>query len=340
MAIKNTDVLQNRLAVFRATHSVRQAGSLKKGSSGQEGVTKGSVAYYASCIGEEFQRTQESASRIGRLLIEAKESLPHGEWGKLTGETAENGRGLLPFSARTAQMFMAIARSPKLRNPNHGTDLALPVSWRVQYELTKLTDEQWERGLLTGIIHPEMERQDIERLTPIKSGLTDNVVHVARNSGENEWYTPASIIELARRVMGAIDLDPASSAVANEVVGAAVFYDREDNGLEKAWAGRVWINPPYGQPLIAQFTQKLTAHVRTGEVSEAIALVNNATETGWFQDMLVVASGVCFPRGRIQFWQPREEEGTPLQGQAVMYFGRRFRRFESVFSDLGCTLGC
>jgi hypothetical protein len=68
-------------------------------------------------------------------------------------------------------------------------------------------------------------------------------------------------------------------------------------------------------------------------------LVNNATETGWFQDMLSISNGVCFPKGRIQFWQPGEEEGVPLQGQAVLYFGSRFMLFEAVFRSLGCVLG-
>lgn len=158
------------------------------------------------------------------------------------------------------------------------------------------------------------------------------------NSGENEWYTPVSIIRLAKKVMGEIDLDPASSRRANEVVGANRFYDVQDNGLRHPWAGRVWLNPPYAQPLVREFTKKLTLHVLEGDVREAIALVNNATETGWFQDMLEVAHGICFPRGRIQFWQPGEAAGEPLQGQACLYFGERFRRFAAVFSSIGCTL--
>jgi hypothetical protein len=105
--------------------------------------------YYAERIGEEYRRTQESAAMIGRLLIEAKASLPHGEWGKLTGETSMDGCGMLPFSGRAARMFMAIARHPRIGNRKHASDL--PASWMTQYELTRLTDEQWERGLTT---HP------------------------------------------------------------------------------------------------------------------------------------------------------------------------------------------
>ena len=114
--------------------------------------------------------------------------------------------------------------------------------------------------------------------------------HVSHNSLENEWYTPAPIIAAARAVMGGIDLDPASSAKANETVQATTFYSIEDDGLNKEWQGRVWMNPPYAAKLIPAFIDKLS----TSNITQAIVLTNNATETQWGQSCLVSAIVYAF----------------------------------------------
>jgi phage N-6-adenine-methyltransferase len=160
--------------------------------------------------------------------------------------------------------------------------------------------------------------------------------HVAHNSGNNEWYTPVEYIEAARAVLGAFGLDPASSAVANSIVKAKKFYTAEDDGLSKKWKGRVWMNPPYSGDLIGKFTSKLCHHFDEGDIAEAIVLVNNATETAWFQEMLALASAVCFPKGRIRYLDATgQPANAPLQGQAFLYFGSRPEAFKAEFAQFG-----
>jgi phage N-6-adenine-methyltransferase len=162
------------------------------------------------------------------------------------------------------------------------------------------------------------------------------IAHVSHNSGENEWYTPVAYIEAARAVMGGIDTDPASCAQANATVKADKYYDSKADGLTKKWHGRVFMNPPYAQPLIANFARAVAAKFSNKEITEAIVLVNNATETEWFNEMIKHASAICFPNGRIRFVNKEGKPGgAPLQGQAVIYFGSKIQKFISEFKSFG-----
>jgi len=197
--------------------------------------------------------------------------------------------------------------------------------------------EAWQRAIETA---PEgkITGAHIQRVVDEYSGGASRP-HVTHNSGNNEWYTPSEYIEAARRVMGGIDLDPASSEIANKTVQAVTFYTIENDGLLYDWAGRVWMNPPYASHLIGLFANKLAEHVKQGDVSEACVLVNNATETTWFNTLLDVASCVCFIRGRVKFIDAEgKPSGAPLQGQALLYIGPRAQAFGRAFSDLGAVL--
>ena len=164
------------------------------------------------------------------------------------------------------------------------------------------------------------------------------LAHVAQNTGNNEWYTPPEYIEAARAVMGGIDCDPASSEIANRTVKATTFYTIDDDGLRQRWHGRVWMNPPYSQPHIANFADALIEHLDDA-VTEAIVLVNNATETGWFQSLLSRASAACFLRGRIKYLTPQGiPANAPLQGQVILYYGKDTAPFGKVFANLGRVL--
>jgi len=154
-------------------------------------------------------------------------------------------------------------------------------------------------------------------------------------TGENEWYTPEQHVELARKVLGSFDLDPASSHVANRTVQAAQFFSQETNGLEKPWFGKVWLNPPYAQPAIAQFADKMVEEWEAGNVEAAIVLTHNYTDTAWFQKLAHAASAICFTRGRVRFVSPSGELAAPTQGQAFTYFGHDVDAFAAAFGEIG-----
>lgn len=196
----------------------------------------------------------------------------------------------------------------------------------------------WEHAMAEGWAEPATPGRLV--LLPGQSFTTGpDDPHVKNNSGDNEWYTPPAYIRAATEVLGAIDLDPASSAEANEIVGAQRIYTQGDDGLSQPWQGRVWMNPPYAQPLIEHFCEKLVEEFSAGHVPEACVLVNNATETRWFQDMAREAAAICFPKGRVRFWQPGSEEpGAPLQGQAVLYFGGNPAGFLRHFAEFGVVV--
>ena len=173
-------------------------------------------------------------------------------------------------------------------------------------------------------------------------GWIKGTAHVGYNSGDNEWYTPPEYIEAARAVMGDIDLDPASTPEANEIVQAKKIYTESDDGRMQEWNGRVWMNPPYSYEYISDFCEKLSDEFSVGRITEACVLVNNATETYWFQGLCQFAQAICFPAKRIKFWHPaKEEKASPLQGQAVLYFGDNVDLFMDAFRRFGvmCNVG-
>ena len=163
--------------------------------------------------------------------------------------------------------------------------------------------------------------------------------HVSRNSGNNEWYTPPKYIEAARAAMGGIDCDPASCHKANETVGATEFFDVGADGLSQKWRGRVWMNPPYAQPLVQQFCDAALERYASGEIECAIVLLNNATETAFFQRLFRGAAAACFPEGRIRFIDTDgNPSGAPIQGQAILYLGKSVDQFAHHFSTFGTVV--
>lgn len=158
------------------------------------------------------------------------------------------------------------------------------------------------------------------------------MTHIVNNSGNQEHYTPRRFTDSARIVMGGIDLDPASNEVANSWIQAKMFYSIENQGLDEDWKGNVWMNPPYDSKSLKPLADKLF----TSNITQAVVITNNNTDTKIGQAFLQWADAICLVAGRVKFMKPDGTENkTPLQGQIIYYKGVNIELFKQEFSKHG-----
>src|SRR5271170_2863410 len=114
----------------------------------------------------------------------------------------------------------------------------------------------------------------------------ENHQNINADSGSDEYFTPGEIVEAARRVMGEIDLDPASSVLANKRIKAKRIWTISDDGLKQQWFGRVWLNHPFGKSTNKPWILKLAEEYRAGRTQEAICISFASTSEKWFSPLL------------------------------------------------------
>jgi ParB family chromosome partitioning protein len=141
--------------------------------------------------------------------------------------------------------------------------------------------------------------------------------------------------------MGRIDLDPFSSDAANERARARRYFTVEDDAFKQTWfeeQGRVFMNPPYTRKLVDSAIALFLEHLARDEITQGIVLVNNATETRWFQSLARKCSAACFPDRRIAFENvDGKHVSGNTRGQVFFYFGHRIERFREVFGRIGAV---
>lgn len=185
---------------------------------------------------------------------------------------------------------------------------------------------------------PEEQLAALAARTAAKDAPKQPTPIAKKSSGSDEWYTPDWVIAMARSAMGEIDTDPASCAAANGVVNAKTHYTVADDGLSQQWSGRVWLNPPYSRELVDKFVEAVVEKYQSGQIEQACVLVNNATDTDWFHQLLGAASLMCVFKGRIRFWNELDAgASSPRQGQVLLYLGRDEERFKAAFGSAGAV---
>lgn len=182
---------------------------------------------------------------------------------------------------------------------------------------------------------------------------------VNQSSGNYELYTPPEITAAVRAMFGVIDLDPASSEIANKAVQAKQYFTEEDDGLTKEWFGNVWLNHPFGKyekacsknckkkicerrgyHLLKDFPgnnawiNKLAESYESGQVEQALNIVFCSTSETWFKPLLKYPQ--CFIDGRTNFVNPDGTvNGAATKGCVITYLGEDVDSFAKHFRQFG-----
>lgn len=123
-----------------------------------------------------------------------------------------------------------------------------------------------------------------------KSGMTGR--HLPSNQTV-VWLTPPNILQ----ALGEFDLDPCACSEPRPWPTAKMHCTAEDDGLSFPWFGRVWLNPPYGNPsIVGPWMRRMAKH------GQGTALIFARTETALFHETVWgAASAIMFLRGRLFF---------------------------------------
>ena len=163
------------------------------------------------------------------------------------------------------------------------------------------------------------------------------------HTGHYEWYTPPSLVERSRQALGGgIELDPFTHSVANEIVQARHIITEQDNALIADWpkVETMFANPPYALGLIGKCCRRITQEYHAGTYQRAVIMVNNATETEWFHELLSISTMLCLPAKRINFLNHHRELTIQRnsRGQVIFGVGIEEARFDAAFREVGAIL--
>ena len=159
-------------------------------------------------------------------------------------------------------------------------------------------------------------------------------------ANDRDYYgTPSEYVSLARRVMGSIELDPASSLEANErFIQADRIWTMQDDGLAQSWKSEtMFLNPPYSSRGAYDFARKFSDECESGNIGQAVVLVNSATGTRAFRYLFDNCDAICFCNKRIQFLDPSGQRSQTSNSKEQLFFykGGRMKTFAKHFGRIG-----
>ncbi|MBU2741548.1 phage N-6-adenine-methyltransferase [Acidithiobacillus albertensis] len=118
------------------------------------------------------------------------------------------------------------------------------------------------------------------------------------SSGKDDWTTPPHLLRAILAVLerNAFDLDPCSPSHQGPVP-ASRYFTQQDDGLTQAWAGLVFVNPPYSR--MRDWSNKLVKEAARGV--QIIALIPSRTGARWWNHALDGGARSIYLRKRLCF---------------------------------------
>lgn len=174
----------------------------------------------------------------------------------------------------------------------------------------------------------------------------------------DKWYTPEYLIELVTKTLGGIDLDPASSREANQLVKAKRYWTAYDDSLSFNWASRVlgnpvsvYLNPPSKGKLpgnkswAGTYWSKLMDFRQSGMMTDAIYMgfsINQLSVSQSYHEVPMCSFPCCIPSNRIHFVSAEgSKKESPTHCNVIVYVPGVLNRkddFVKNFKDLGAFI--
>lgn len=156
-----------------------------------------------------------------------------------------------------------------------------------------------------------------------------------QDEDDNEYATPPEIWRPLSDAVDGFDVDPASGAEPTPI--APIRYTKEDNGLDQAWEGDVFLNPPWSSNGDGEakktWLRKARNEANRDAVDTVTVVLPSDTGSHPFQDHVLEAPVFCLVGpGRIPFIG---EDRNPSFDLVIAAFGDPTDDLVDALGELG-----
>ena len=131
------------------------------------------------------------------------------------------------------------------------------------------------------------------------------------SSNTDEYETPQELFNHYNSIFN-FELDVCASDKNHK---CKQYYSKFDNGLNKEWKNKNWMNPPYGRD-ISKWVEKAYNEGLRNKLT--VCLLPSRTDTKWWHDYVLKSDVIHFIKGRLKFNNTKNSAPFP---SVIVIFG-------------------